>query len=73
MTLDQILSIVSYTRGLSNSVLNENNINWTNKIDEEFYYEWGGKVRRYYPDFYLPDYDFYIEVKGYERDRKMEM
>jgi hypothetical protein len=52
--------------------LNENNINWTNKIDEEFYYEWGGKTRRYYPDFYLPDYDFYIEVKGYERDRDLE-
>jgi hypothetical protein len=52
--------------------LTENNINWTNKIDEEFYYEWAGKIRRYYPDFYLLDYDFYIEVKGYERDRDLE-
>ena len=23
----------------------------------------------YYPDFYLPDFDRYIEVKGYETDR----
>lgn len=52
--------------------LNENNIKWTNKIDEELYYEWNGKIRRYYPDFYLIDYDFYIEVKGYERDRDLE-
>ena len=45
----------------------------TNRLEEEeFYYEWDGKLRRYYPDFYLPDYNFYIEVKGYERDRDLE-
>lgn len=33
-----------------------------------FSYEWNGK-RTYYPDFYLPDYDAYVEVKGYKTDR----
>lgn len=26
------------------------------------------RVRNYIPDFYLPDYDLYIEVKGYWTD-----
>jgi len=33
-----------------------------------FEYEWQG-VRKYFPDFYLPEYDLYVEVKGYETDR----
>lgn len=49
-----------------------NNINWTNIIDEKITYEWVGKERRYFPDFYLIDYDIYIEVKGYERKRDLE-
>ena len=28
-------------------------------------YEMNGKQRRYSPDFYLPDYDLYLELKGY--------
>ena len=24
-----------------------------------------GRKRKYIPDFYLPDYDIYVEVKGY--------
>lgn len=51
--------------------LSKLDIKWTNSITEEFYYEWNGRIRRYYPDFYLPEYDFYIEVKGYERDRDL--
>ena len=35
---------------------------------EWFEYEWNGK-RKYFPDFYLPDRDLYVEVKGYETDR----
>ena len=27
-----------------------------------------GRKRNYIPDFYLPDYDVYIEVKGYWTD-----
>lgn len=26
-------------------------------------------VHLYFPDFYLSDYDIYIEVKGYKRER----
>lgn len=48
--------------------LDKENIKWTNEMDP-FKYEWDGSVRKYFPDFYLPDMDLYIEVKGYERDR----
>ena len=27
-----------------------------------------GRKRKYIPDFYLPDYDIYVEVKGYWTD-----
>jgi len=33
-----------------------------------FEYDWNGK-RLYFPDFYIPSLDKYIEVKGYETDR----
>jgi hypothetical protein len=41
------------------------------RCTESFPYMWEGE-RSYYPDFYLPDLDLYIEIKGYEteRDRK---
>ena len=48
--------------------LDSRNIKWTN-ILSGFEYEWNGGTHIYYPDFYLIDYDRYIEVKGYERDR----
>lgn len=48
--------------------LDKNNIKWTNKI-EPFTYVWNGSTHLYFPDFYLVDYDWYIEVKGYERER----
>jgi len=48
--------------------LDENNIKWTNII-EGFDYEWEGSKHIYYPDFYLLEYDKYIEVKGFERER----
>jgi hypothetical protein len=35
-----------------------------------FPYEWNGS-RTYFPDFYLPNLDLYIEVKGYERERDL--
>lgn len=35
---------------------------------ESFPYEWEG-THRYFPDFYLPTLDLYVEVKGYETDR----
>ena len=38
------------------------------KSNEWFEYEWNG-TRKYFPDFYLPTKDFYVEVKGYETER----
>lgn len=45
----------------------ENNINIV-RCTEWFPYQWNGE-RKYNPDFYLPDKDLYIEIKGYETDR----
>lgn len=42
-------------------------IEWERPI-KGFEYEWNGN-RIYYPDFYLPEFDIYIEVKGFERSR----
>jgi len=39
-----------------------------NKCDEWFDYEWCGQ-RKYLPDFKLPEYDCYVEVKGYKTER----
>ena len=39
-------------------------------------YAWEGKIKSYSPDFYLPDYDLWLEIKGYwwGRDKeKMEI
>ena len=33
-----------------------------------FRYEWNG-VRTYFPDFYLPEKNVYVEVKGYKTER----
>jgi hypothetical protein len=35
---------------------------------KSFPYVWEGVQRLYFPDFYLPLYNVYIEVKGYKRD-----
>lgn len=48
--------------------LDRNNIKWTNILDG-FEYKWNGSTHLYYPDFYLTELDYYIEVKGYERER----
>ena len=34
-----------------------------------FLYNWNNSIHKYFPDFYLCDYNIYIEVKGYERER----
>ena len=44
-------------------------IAWERKEDMKLpYYSKTGRKRNYIPDFYLPDYDTYIEVKGYWTD-----
>lgn len=40
------------------------------KNNKSFDYFWNGN-RKYFPDFYLPDIDLYIEVKGYQVDRDL--
>lgn len=48
--------------------LHSNNIRFTNIVNP-FEYVWDDGVHLYFPDFYLMDYDIYIEVKGYIRER----
>lgn len=49
--------------------LDENRLFWEHEF-KSFEYEWNG-IRKYYPDFYLPDFDIFIEVKGYETERDL--
>lgn len=51
--------------------LEQNNIEWI-KPKISFSYFWNNSYHRYFPDFYLPKYDRYIEVKGYETERDKE-
>ena len=44
------------------------NIKWTNLVDG-VNYNWNDSTHIYFPDFYLIEYDVYIEVKGYKRER----
>lgn len=43
-------------------------IGWENE-PKGFSYIWNEKEHTYYPDFYLKEYNVYIEVKGYKTDR----
>ena len=46
-------------------LLDTNNIKWIKNKDKFFAYrDMSGKSRKYYPDFYLPDYDYWVEIKG---------
>lgn len=46
--------------------LDEQGINWY-RNKERFEYLYEGKLHYYTPDFYLPDSDEYVEIKGYIR------
>lgn len=48
--------------------LDEKRIIWE-RPNKGFEYSYDGKQHIYYPDFYLPQFDIYIEVKGYKRER----
>ena len=43
-------------------------LKWKNE-PQGFPYIWKDKERLYFPDFYLPDLDVYIEVKGYKTEK----
>jgi hypothetical protein len=47
--------------------LDKNNVKWEYET-RSFDYEWDG-IKKYYPDFYLPEFNIYIEVKGFETER----
>jgi hypothetical protein len=53
------------------TILDKYNIKWSNDI-KPFNYYWNNNWHLYFPDFYLEEYDIYIEVKGYQRDRDIE-
>ena len=49
--------------------LDELDVNWQRDPGMKLEYRTrGGRKRNYIPDFYLPDLDLYIEVKGYWTD-----
>lgn len=48
--------------------LNEKKVKWINKVEPSPYF-WNDSWHLYFPDFYLVDYDIYLEVKGFERER----
>lgn len=48
--------------------LDANGIKWDRKVEPIDYF-WNNKIHLYYPDFYLPELNLYIEVKGYETER----
>lgn len=47
------------------TLLDKHNIKWVKNTTEFFHYaDVKGKKRKYYPDFYLPDYKQWVEIKG---------
>jgi hypothetical protein len=48
--------------------LNKNDIKWI-KNTKPFKYIFENEEHSYYPDFYLKDFDLYIEVKGHETEK----
>lgn len=48
--------------------LNKNNIKWI-KNKKSFRYIFENEKHSYYPDFYLEDFDLYVEIKGRETER----
>lgn len=48
--------------------LDKNNIKWERKVNP-FNYFWNNAWHLYFPDFYLPKLNVYLEVKGYETER----
>lgn len=56
--------------------LNQNNISWirSRKVNLKYRLHQDDYLHTYYPDFYLPDSDQYIEIKGrYQQEHKIKM
>ena len=50
--------------------LDNKNIKWE-RPKQGFEYIWNNSIHIYFPDFYLPELNYYIEVKGYQRERDL--
>lgn len=48
--------------------LDANEIIWEREI-ESFPYFWSNDWHLYFPDFFIPEYNVFVEIKGYETDR----
>ena len=48
--------------------LDSQSIKWETEVNPQPYF-WNDKWHMYFPDFFLTDFDSYIEVKGYKTDR----
>jgi hypothetical protein len=57
----------SWERDVAN-FLNLENIKWE-RPKNSFTYIFENKQREYFPDFFLPDYNVYIEVKGWKQKK----
>ena len=49
--------------------LDESGIIWQRTKIQPVPYKWKDRWHLYFPDFFLPEYNIYIEVKGYETER----
>lgn len=49
-------------------LLDKRNINWE-YTKHQFDYLYNDEIHKYNPDFYLPEFDTYIEIKGYPTKR----
>jgi hypothetical protein len=48
-------------------ILEQFSIEWV-KNYKSFEYDWEFSTRKYIPDFFLPEFDLWIEVKGWEKE-----
>ena len=63
VSMDSTWEVMMATR------LDELDVAWKRDKNMKLQYKTrGGRKRNYIPDFYLPEYDIYIEVKGYWTD-----
>lgn len=54
------------------SILDKFSIRWKKNKKERFPYIWEGSRKFYYPDFFLPELNVWVEVKGWEREQDRE-
>ena len=49
--------------------LDKKDLKWIRNTTMYFEYIWKNKKHKYYPDFYLPDFDIFVEIKGLPTER----